>query len=192
MTDWQPDWPTLETTATSLISSDPLAALITEVTPTGGYIAIALRAALADVITKATASGPLNGPLVVAVDTLDVASGDTVIASPGVSIVARSVVVDGGPATLVIRSDASGEGIQLTTAGISGGLNVSFETANGSPVAGPGNGALALSGLNTPQSIVASPGSAPVATTAQQEIADDLHEPWAINIELSGILLQNP
>ena len=40
MTGWQPDWTTLETTAASLIASDPLAALITTVTPVGGYVSM--------------------------------------------------------------------------------------------------------------------------------------------------------
>ena len=76
----------LETTAASLIASDPLAALITTVTPVGGYVSIALRAALADVVSAATKATPLSGPLVIAVDTLEIAAGDTVIAAPGVDI----------------------------------------------------------------------------------------------------------
>ena len=48
------------------------------------------------------------------------------IAAPGVDIKARAVVIDGGPATVVIRSHTPA-GIQLTTAGISGTLNVTFQ-----------------------------------------------------------------
>jgi hypothetical protein len=189
MSDWNPDWATLETTAASLVASDPLAALITTVTPTGGYVEIGLRAALSDVVAAATKQGPLSGPLVIAVDTLDVAAGDTVIPAPGVSIVARAVLVDGGPATLVIRSDNPGEGVQLTTAEISGSLSVEFETALAAPDGGAGGGTLALSGLKTPQSITAVPSSAPVATTDQLAIADELHEPWSIvALELSSAI----
>lgn len=180
MTSWQPDWKTLETTAASLIASDPLAALITTVTPVGGYVSIALRAALADVVSAATKATPLSGALVIAVDTLEIAAGDTVIAAPGVDIKARAVVIDGGPATVIIRSDTPGAGIQLTTAGISGTLNVVFQKADGSAIAGPGNGPLAMSSLAYPQVITATAASAAPQSTAAVDVADSLHEPWAI------------
>ena len=180
MTDWQPDWQALQTTAASLIASDPLAALITTVTPVGGYVAIALRATLADVVSAATKAGPLSGPLVIAVDTLDVWPGDTVIAAPGVSIVARAVVADRGPATLIVRSDTPEAGIQLTTARISGTLNAAFQKADGSAIAGPGNGPLAMSRLTYPQVINAVAANGPAASTARPAVADSLHEPWAI------------
>jgi hypothetical protein len=180
MTGWQPDWNTLETTAASLIASDPLAALIATVTPVGGYVSIALRAALADVVSAATKAVPLSGALVIAVDTLEIAAGDTVIAAPGVDIKARAVVIDGGPATVIIRSDTPGAGIQLTTAGISGTLNVAFQKADGSAIAGPGNGPLAMSSLVYPQVITATAASAASPSTAAVDVADSLHEPWAI------------
>ena len=179
MTGWQPDWKTLQTTAASLIASDPLAALITTVTPVGGYVSMALHAELADVVSAATKAGPLTGPLVIAVDTLEIAAGYTVIAAPGVDIKARAVVIDGGPATVVIRSDTPA-GIQLTTAGISGTLNVTFQQADGTPIAGPGNGPVAMRGLAYPQVITAAAASAASPSTAQVDVADSLHEPWAI------------
>ena len=179
MTGWQPDWETLETTAASLIASDPLAALITTVTPAGGYVSIALRASLADVVSAAAKAGSLTGPLVIAVDTLEIAAGDTVIAAPGVDIKARAVVIDGDPATVIIRSDMPA-GIQLTTAGISGNLNVAFQAADGSAIAGPGNGPMAMSSLVYPQVITAMAASAASPSTAQADVADSLHEPWAI------------
>jgi hypothetical protein len=180
MTAWQPDWQTLEMTAASLIASDPLAALITRVTPVGGYVAIALRTTLADVVSTATEAGPLNGPLVIAVDVLDIGPGDTVIAAPGVSIVARTITVDGGQATVIVRSDTPEAGIQLTIAEVSGTLNAAFQKANGSAIAGPGNGLLAMRGLAYPQVINAAAATAPTTSTAQQAVADSLHEPWAI------------
>jgi hypothetical protein len=179
MTGWQPDWTTLETTAASLIASDPLAALITTVTPVGGYVSIALHAALADVVSAAAKAGPLSGPLVIAVDTLVITAGDTVIAAPGVDIKARAVVIDGGPARVIIRSDTPA-GIQLTTAGISGTLSVAFQNADGSAIAGPGNGPVAMRGLAYPQVITAAAASAASASTAAMDVADSLHEPWAI------------
>ena len=179
MTGWQPDWKTLQATAASLIASDPLAALITTVTPAGGYVSIALRAALANVVSAAAKAGPLAGPLVIAVDTLEIAAGDTVIAAPGVDIKARAVVIDGGPATVIIRSDTDA-GIQLTTAGISGTLNVAFQDADGSAIAGPGNGPVAMRGLAYPQVITAAAAMAASPSTAQVDVADSLHEPWAI------------
>ena len=148
MTGWQPDWKTLQTTAASLIASDPLAALITTVTPVGGYVSMALHAELADVVSAATKAGPLTGPLVIAVDTLEIAAGYTVIAAPGVDIKARAVVIDGGPATVIIRSDTPA-GIQLTTAGISGTLNVTFQQADGTPIAGPATGRLRCAASRT-------------------------------------------
>ena len=125
---WQPDWTALEARADSLIASDPLAALIASVSPVGGYVAIALRATLTDVLQAAVKGGPMTGPLVIAVDTLEIPAGDTVIAAPAAEIKARSIVVDGGQATLQLRSD-QGAAIQVTTAGISGILNVAFQTA---------------------------------------------------------------
>ena len=179
MTGWQPDWTALEATATSLIASDPLAALITTVTPVGGYVSIALHTTLADVVSAAAKAGPLSGPLVIAVDTLEIAAGDTVIAAPGVDIKARAVVIDGGPATVIIRSDTPA-GFQLTTAGISGTLSVAFQNADGSAIAGPGNGPVAMRGLAYPQVITAAAASAASASTAAVDVADSLHEPWAI------------
>jgi hypothetical protein len=180
MTGWQPDWQTLETEAAFLIASDPLAAEITTVTPAGGYVAIALRTTLADVVSAAATAKPLTGPLVIAVDTLEIAAGDTVIAGPGVEIIARAIVVDGGSANVVIRSDTADAGIQLTTAGISGPLSVAFETADGSAIPGPGNGPLAMSGLRYPQVITAAAPIAASASTTPVDIADSLHQPWAI------------
>jgi hypothetical protein len=180
MTDWQPDWQALQTTAAPLIASDPLAAVITSVTPVGGYVAIALQATLSDVVSAATKAGPLSGPLVIAVDTLNIGPEDPVIAAPGVSIVARAVVVNGGPASLIVRSDTPQAGIQLTTAEISGSLNAAFQKADGSAMAGPGSGPLAMSGLAYPQVITVSAASVSAASTAQQDVADSLHEPWAI------------
>lgn len=178
---WQPDWTGLEAKADSLIASDPLAAQIASVSPVGGYVAIALRTTLTAVLQAAGASQgkPMTGPLVIAVDTLEVPAGDTVIAAPAVEITARSVVVDGGQATLQLRSD-QGAAIQVTTAGISGTLNVAFQTSAGQPVAGPGSGSLALSSFHTPQVLTAAVGSAPSASVNPPDIADSLHEPWAI------------
>ena len=174
MTDWQPDWQALQTTAAPLIASDPLAAVITSVTPVGGYVAIALQATLSDVVSAATKAGPRSGPLVIAVDTLTIGPEDPVIAAPGVSIVARAVVVNGGPASLIVRSDTPQAGIQLTTAEISGSLNAAFQKADGSAMAGPRNGPLAMSGLAYPQVITVSAASAPAASTAQPNVADSL------------------
>ena len=185
---WQPDWTALEARADSLIASDPLAALIASVSPVGGYVAIALRATLTDVLQAAVKGGPMTGPLVIAVDTLEIPAGDTVIAAPAAEIKARSIVVDGGQATLQLRSD-QGAAIQVTTAGVSGILNVAFQTAAGQPVAGLGAGRLALSGLRTPQVLTAAVGSAPSASVSQQDIADSMHEPWSIvALEVSGAI----
>lgn len=187
MTDWQPDWQRLETTAASLIASDPLAALINRVTPAGGYVAIGLHTTLADVLSAAIKAEPLTGALVIAVDTLEVAAGDTVIVAPGVEIIARAVVVDGGPANLIIRSGLAGAAIQLTTAGISGTLTVAFQDADGAAIDGGGNGPVAMSGLVYPQVITANPASKASVSTAAVDVADSLHEPWAIvALELSA------
>jgi hypothetical protein len=176
---WQPDWPGLESTADSLIASSPLAARIATVSPEGGHITIALQANLSDVL--AHAGGPLSGPLVVAVDTLNVASGETVIDAPAVSIVARSIVVDGDEGTLLLRSDESDlEGIQVTTSSITGTLDVGFENADGTMVL-DGGGALALDAAVVPQVLTGTAGgAAPTASSAQQSVADTLHEPWAV------------
>lgn len=189
---WQPDWAALEARADALIASDPLATQIASVSPVGGYVAIALRAPLTDVIqaaAKASQGKPMTGPLVIAVDTLEVPAGDTVIAAPAVDIKARSIAVDGGgQATLQLRSD-QGAAIQVTTAEISGTLNVALQTATGQPVADPGSGPLALSSLRAPEVLTAAPGSAPSASVALQDIADSLHEPWAIvALEISGMI----
>lgn len=184
------DWPAMEATAASLVASNPLAPRIAAATPSGGHVEVALRASLADVVARATAGGPLGGPLVVAVDTLDLEAGETVVSAPALAIVARSILVDGeAEATLAIRSDLPDTAIQLTTAGIGGDLLVAFQTAAGAAVPGPGNGALSLSGHRAPQSITATPSQAAAASTDQLAIADELHQPWAlVALELSGAI----
>jgi hypothetical protein len=68
-------------TAAPLIASDPLAAVLTSVTPVGGYVAIALQATLSDVVSAASKAGPLSGPLVIPVDTLKIGPEDPVTGS---------------------------------------------------------------------------------------------------------------
>lgn len=179
-TAWQPDWTALEARADSLIASDPLATTIANVSPPGGYTTIALRATLMDVVQAANKGGSLTGPLVIAVDTLVISTPLTVIYAPAVEITARSIVVaDGtGEATLQLRNYPEASAIQVTTAGITGTLNVEFRTVDGQPIAPPRP--LALSGVRTPQVLTAAADSAPSSSTDQQDVADSMHEPWSI------------
>ncbi len=133
---------------------------------------------------------PLTGPLLIAADTLFVDAGDTVIAAPGASVVARRIAVSGsGDARLRIRSGTAGEGLQVTTAGIDGALNVVLETATGAPIPGPGSGPLALDGLRTPQVLTAKVGTGPRSTAESMAVADTLQQPWGIvGIELSAAI----
>ena len=97
MTDWQPDWKTLETTARVADRLRSTRRADHHGDPGRGMVSIALRAKRwptwsARRYPKPT---PLSGPLVIAVDTLEIAAGDTVIAAPGVDIKAQAVVIDG-------------------------------------------------------------------------------------------------
>src|SRR5262249_55985134 len=109
-------------------------------------------------------------------------AGTTVIAAPGVEIVARSLMIDGGDsATLQIRA-AGKPGIQVTTASISGSISVSLQAANGTALAEDAGPTLALSGVKTPQvlTVTADAPTILTATTRTATIADTLHVPWAI------------
>ena len=179
---WQPDWTTLNGVASSFTASTPLAARIKSVTPVGGYVAFGLQMDLGTIVANAAvAATPLTGVLAIAVDTLMVPQGDTVISAPGVDIVARSLqVAGGGNATLHVRS-TDAPALEVTTASIVGSISVAIENANGTPIGG-GPVPLSLDGLKTPQVLTVATGNTaqPVATTDPIQIADTLHVPWAI------------
>jgi hypothetical protein len=169
VTAWQPDWATLNSVAGSFLASTPLAARIKTVSPVGGYVAIALQANLTDILGASKAVGPLSAPLVIAVDTLVLPAGETAIAAPAVSIVARVLqVAGGGAATLSLGASAP---IQVITAAIVGAVSV----AQGGTAT-----ALALSGLVTPQVLTVTPGSPLSISTTAANVADALHSPWCI------------
>ncbi|HKG26515.1 MAG TPA: hypothetical protein VKB09_12765, partial [Thermomicrobiales bacterium] len=183
MSEWQPDWTTLNATASSFIESTPLSARIKTVTPVGGHVAIGLQMDLAQILTDAGASDhPLTGDLVIAVDTLTIPAGDTAIAAPTMEIVARALqVADGGNATLHLRSD-SPAGLQVTTASIAGSIGVRLEASDGTPIGDGAGPTLQLSGLKTPQVLTVT-GDAPTSvstSTATDDVADTLHAPWSI------------
>ena len=172
------DWASLNAIAASFIASTPLAAQIASVTPVGGHVAIGLQTSLTDILDAATS---LTGMLAIAVDTLTIPAGTTLISAPAVSIVARTLAVDGdGSATLQIRS--STPALQVTTASISGSIAVSLQQADGTPAGSGDPVTLALSGEKTPQLLTVAPGATPELTTstATNAIADSLHVPWAI------------
>jgi hypothetical protein len=176
------DWASLNAGAASFVASTPLAARIATVTPVGGYVAIGLQMSLTDILDAASAAvSSLTGTLAIAVDTLTIPAGTTLISAPAVSIVARSLMVDGGgSATLQIRS--GDPALQVTTASISGSIAVSLQASDGMPIGSGDAPALALSSLTTPQVLTVLPGATPQLTTstATSDIADTLHVPWAI------------
>src|SRR4051812_9510179 len=97
MGNWQPDWNTLNSVAAAFLQSTPLAAQIASVTPPDTYVATGLQLDLGAILGAA----PSVEVLIIAVDTLTVPAGTTMIPAFGVEIIARSVqVVGGGSATL--------------------------------------------------------------------------------------------
>jgi hypothetical protein len=169
MTNWQPDWNTLNSVAAAFLQSTPLAAQIASVTPPGSYVATGLQLGLAAILSAA----PAGGALVIAVDTLTVPAGTSTIAAIGVEIVARSVqVAGGGSATLNVTG--MGASLQLTTAEIVGNLSVALGTSNAVP--------FALAGLTSPQ-ILTLNAAAPTALVIAKDttgVADVMHSPWSL------------
>lgn len=186
MTNWQPDWNSLNAVAAAFLQSTPLAAQIGSVTPPGSHVATGLQLDLATILSAA----PAGGVLVIAVDTLTVPAETIKIAVIGVEIVARSVqVAGGGSATLNVTG--SGASLQLTSAEIVGGFSVALGPNDAVP--------FALGSLASPQ-ILTLDASAPatvVVSTDSASVADVMHSPWSLlslqlTSAIAGVVADQP
>ncbi|ALV04878.1 hypothetical protein [Roseateles depolymerans] len=190
MSNWQPDWKTLNAVAAAFLQSTPLAATIESVTPPGSHAATGLQLELGAIVSALGGATPTTGTLIIAVDTLTVPAETTVIAVAGVEIVARCVqVVGSGAATLNVTG--AGASLQITSAEIAGSLSVALGTNAAVP--------FMLDSLASPQILTLDASSPDVVevTTDSVRVADVMHAPWSqlslqLTSAIAGVVADQP
>lgn len=174
-----PDWTYLNGIASAYAASSPLMPQVVQATPAGSYNALGLQKSLSEIMKEAEGKLDANsGVLVVAVDTLAVPAGQTVVKAFALSIMARHIAVEGGGAAEILQhaSSASSGAVQIMVSQITGTVSLGL---SGSDKRAP----LELAGnMQRPQVLTVTadaPGKA-VAVAGDAALADFLHSPWNV------------